>query len=364
MPRSLARTAVHPPHRIGNPRSSKPLNTFVCILLTVVVSVLGGIVYFLIDIEGSEESFTQKHQQNKDTLSPLPKHFGSFTDQINDQIKNPTKQLTTPGVPRIPNIPNIPNIPIEAQTPKIDLPINQNSNDNSANNGKKNEIQENNIDSQVDVVLRRLDLETLVRPDRVHIRSVIDPDRLVDITPNNAGGDQNGEDGDDGDGGSLSLDEPEDEKEAIHLLRKDIEPENKECLLQFEQLSKGLIFGKNLSLQANKFSNAQTSDDYIDWWDFPIQYQRKLENGKYCNTIHKGLYELHETRKDWFKKMQKDNKVSHLNSNKFDENGCVIYKKTDEYVQWHPPPQLLCHWKNTATFYHTMHGTKIGYDFR
>lgn len=101
-----------------------------------------------------------------------------------------------------------------------------------------------------------------------------------------------------------------------------------------------------------------------DYWDFPISSQSKP--AETSSVQHQGEYEMHNARKEWFQSnyIDKDKQI-HPESNLIKDftTRCPVYTSTKQ-CKWTPPLESLCNWSNNAIFWHSMHGTMIGRDFR
>eukprot|EP01084_Bolivina_argentea_P026104 48493_1 len=103
----------------------------------------------------------------------------------------------------------------------------------------------------------------------------------------------------------------------------------------------------------------------FDYWDFPPHSHSKPIDTS--SAQHKGEYAMHIARVKWFNdKIKSLNKTMSSTSNLIDDfsTRCPIYKTNSKYCKWTPPISSLCNWTNTAIFWHSMHGTMIGGEFR
>ena len=101
-----------------------------------------------------------------------------------------------------------------------------------------------------------------------------------------------------------------------------------------------------------------------DYWDFPKQSH--IEPGIDATARHRGEYEMHKMRVDWFKREYIDkgkpiapdsNLITNFSSR------CPVYNNNNK-CKWKPRMNEICNWTNSAIFWHSMHGTKVGGEFR
>ena len=101
-----------------------------------------------------------------------------------------------------------------------------------------------------------------------------------------------------------------------------------------------------------------------DYWDFP-KHSRSPPTDT-SSARHRGEYEMHKARTEWFHR-EYINKQQALapSSNLITDfkSRCPEYQ-SNAYCKWTPPLESLCNWTNTAIFWHSMHGTMVGRDFR
>ncbi|ETO36177.1 hypothetical protein RFI_00882, partial [Reticulomyxa filosa] len=138
---------------------------------------------------------------------------------------------------------------------------------------------------------------------------------------------------------------------------------NKELTTQ----TKVLPSNKELTAYWSEFDKkyVRTTDpiNKKDWWGRSEQHLSEKEQMPVRVRAEK---EISKAREEWIEReFSNRNRSLWPDSHHVDANNCIIYVDTrPDKIAWHPPSSALCNWKNNAIFWHSMHGTMVGKNFR